>query len=113
MDGSLLFRRVFYTCELVYSTPLAPSFYTHLPREGSKVHLNCHVYTAEGKNEATFCLSLHMKKVLFLEIPAIEFFPEILFVHCYLLFHSFRDCIVGKLATAVLTASVRFTLRGV
>jgi len=65
------------------------------------------VYTAEVKNEHRmfFCSG---DEVLFLEIPAIEFLPE--FLHRFLLCHCFRDCIVvGKLAIAVLTASMGFT----
>lgn len=73
----------------------------------------CHVYTAEGKTSNCLLSFLSEENVQLLEIPAIEFFPEIRFVHCYLHFQSFRDCIVGKLATAVLTVSMGFTLRGV
>lgn len=87
---------------------LAPHFCRHVPTVSSKFHLNCHVYTAEGKNETTFCLPLQSKMISFLKSLLLNFFLKFFFVHCCLLFHSFRDCVVGKLATAVLTASMRF-----
>lgn len=40
LDGSLLFKGVFYTCELVSAIPLY-LLSVHVPTVGSKVHLNC------------------------------------------------------------------------
>lgn len=88
---------------------ILPPFCMHLPTLGSEVQLSCGMFILLKEKMTTLCLSLQGKEVLFLEIPATEFLPEILLLHCFLLCHCFRECIVGKLAIAVLTASMVFT----